>query len=115
MTRRHRFDLVVLDITLPGRGGIAWLRELRARGDDCEVVLITAFADLDTAIEALRASDGDFILKPFRVGQILNVLRNGLERSRLRRFSGLTASVARCCSAASRLPARSWRRWRCTA
>jgi FixJ family two-component response regulator len=36
------------------------------------VVLITAFADLDTAIEALRAGAGDFLLKPFRVTQVLN-------------------------------------------
>jgi DNA-binding NtrC family response regulator len=40
-----------------------------------EVVLITAFADLDTAIEALRAGASDFILKPFRVTQALNALR----------------------------------------
>jgi DNA-binding NtrC family response regulator len=38
----------------------------------CEVVLITAFADLDTAIEALRAGAGDFLLKPFRVTQVLS-------------------------------------------
>ena len=55
LVRRHRFDLLILDITLPGKSGIAWLRELRERGFGGEVVLITAFADLDTAIEALRA------------------------------------------------------------
>ena len=69
---RHRFDLAILDISLPGRTGIDLLRELRAQGNDCEVVLITAFADLDTAIEALRAGAGDFLLKPFRVAQALN-------------------------------------------
>jgi DNA-binding NtrC family response regulator len=85
LVRRHRFDLVVLDIALPGKSGIEWLRELREAGNDCEVVLITAFADLDTAIEALRAGASDFILKPFRVTQILNALRQGLERGLLRR------------------------------
>ncbi len=49
--RRHRFDLVILDINLPGKSGITWLRELREQGYAGEVVLITAFADLDTAIE----------------------------------------------------------------
>jgi len=83
--RRHRFDLVVLDIALPGKSGIVWLKELRARGFAGEVVLITAFADLDTAIEALRAGASDFILKPFRVTQVLNALRHGLERALLRR------------------------------
>ena len=85
LVRLHRFDLVVLDVTLPGQDGISWLRSLRERGNLCEVVLITAFADLDTAIEALRAGASDFIVKPFRVTQILNALRQGLERASLRR------------------------------
>jgi DNA-binding NtrC family response regulator len=85
LMKRHRFDLLILDITLPGKNGIAWLRELREQGYGGEVVLITAFADLDTAIEALRAGASDFILKPFRVTQILNAVRRGLERARLQR------------------------------
>jgi DNA-binding NtrC family response regulator len=85
LVRAQRFDLVVLDITLPGKSGIAWLRELREQGNSCEVVLITAFADLDTAIEALRAGASDFILKPFRLSQILNAVKHSLERSQLAR------------------------------
>ena len=85
LMQRHRFDLVILDITLPGQSGLAWLRELREQGERVEVVLITAFADLDTAIEALRAGAGDFILKPFRIAQILNAVSHGLERGRLQR------------------------------
>ena len=85
LVRRHRFDLVVLDIALPGKSGITWLKELRERGFDAEVVLITAFADLDTAIEALRAGASDFILKPFRVTQILNAVKHGLDRGLLKR------------------------------
>jgi len=76
---------VILDITLPGKNGITWLRELRDQGYSGEVILITAFADLETAIEALRAGASDFILKPFRVSQILNAVKHSLERSHLRR------------------------------
>lgn len=83
--QRHRFDLVILDITMPGKSGLELLREMRAQGDTHEVVLITAFADLDTAIEALRAGAGDFLLKPFRVTQVLNAVRQGLDRARLKR------------------------------
>jgi ActR/RegA family two-component response regulator len=61
----------------PGGAGICWLKELREAGVGSEVVLITAFADLDTAIEALRAGASDFILKPFRVTQVLNAMRTG--------------------------------------
>jgi DNA-binding NtrC family response regulator len=85
LMRRHRFDLIVLDIAMPGRDGISWLKSQRAEGCACEAVLITAFADLDTAIEALRAGASDFILKPFRVTQVLNALRQGLERAELKR------------------------------
>ncbi len=85
LVRRHRFDLLVLDIALPGISGITWLKQLRERGFAGEVVLITAFADLDTAIEALRAGANDLLLKPFRITQILNALKHGLERALLRR------------------------------
>lgn len=85
LLRRHRCDLLIVDIAMPGRSGIDLLQQLRARGDQCEVVLITAYADLDTAIEALRAGASDFLLKPFRVTQVLNAVQRGLERSQLRR------------------------------
>ncbi len=83
--RGHHVDLVILDISLPGKSGVVWLKELRDQGFTGEVILITAFADLDTAIEALRAGASDFILKPFRVPQILNAVKHCYERSRLRR------------------------------
>ncbi|MBA4261603.1 MAG: sigma-54-dependent Fis family transcriptional regulator [Comamonadaceae bacterium] len=83
--RGHHVDLVILDISLPGQNGVAWLKELREQGYTGEVILITAFADLDTAIEALRAGASDFILKPFRVPQILNAVKQCHERARLRR------------------------------
>ena len=79
------FDVIVLDIALPGKAGIAWLRELRAGAFSGDVVLITAFADMETAIDALRAGAADFILKPFRVDQIINSLARCFERARLTR------------------------------
>ncbi|AEG94163.1 candidate response regulator, NtrC [Ramlibacter tataouinensis TTB310] len=85
LLRGHHVDLVILDISLPGKSGVAWLKELREHGFSGEVILITAFADLDTAIEALRAGASDFILKPFRVPQILNSVKHCYERSRLKR------------------------------
>lgn len=81
----HHVDLIILDISLPGKNGVTWLGELRASGFSGEVILITAFADLDTAIEALRAGASDFILKPFRVPQILNSVKQCVARARLQR------------------------------
>lgn len=78
-------DLIVLDISLPGQSGLNWLKALREGGYRGHVILITAFADLDTAIGALRAGASDFILKPFRVPQILNAIKHCFEASRLQR------------------------------
>ncbi len=84
MDRRH-FDLIVLDIALPGKSGIEWLHELRDQGVGIDVILITAFADLESAIDALRAGASDFILKPFRVDQIFNAMKNCFQRATLAR------------------------------
>ncbi|MBI2306207.1 MAG: sigma-54-dependent Fis family transcriptional regulator [Rhodocyclales bacterium] len=84
MARLH-FDLIVLDISLPGKSGIEWLLELRRGGYTGDVVLVTAFADMETAISALRGGASDFILKPFRVDQILNSIKRCFEGARLAR------------------------------
>ena len=83
--RAQHVDLIILDISLPGQSGLNWLKTLREGGYRGHVILITAFADLDTAIEALRAGASDFILKPFRVPQILNAIKHCFEASRLQR------------------------------
>lgn len=82
MARLH-FDLIVLDISLPGKSGVEWLHELRDSGFNGDVILITAFADMETAIKALRGGASDFILKPFRVDQILNSIKRCFEGARL--------------------------------
>jgi DNA-binding NtrC family response regulator len=84
MARLH-FDLIVLDISLPGKSGVEWLHELRESGFAGDVILITAFADMETAINALRGGASDFILKPFRLDQILNSIKRCFERARLAR------------------------------
>lgn len=78
--KREHFDLFILDIKLPGSSGVEWIQDLRAQGSQTGVIFITAYADLETAIEALRVSASDFILKPFRVEQILNAVERCLER-----------------------------------
>ncbi|HUY03042.1 MAG TPA: sigma-54 dependent transcriptional regulator, partial [Rhodocyclaceae bacterium] len=82
--QRH-FDLIVLDNAMAGKTGVEWLHEIRQVGLHNEVILITAFADLETAIRALRAGASDFLLKPFRINQILNAIGRCFDRARLRR------------------------------
>ena len=82
---RLHFDLIILDISLPGRSGLEWLNELRDQGHQCDVILITAFADIETAINALRAGASDFILKPFRIDQMMNAVGRCFDRAGLLR------------------------------
>ncbi|MBK9443433.1 MAG: sigma-54-dependent Fis family transcriptional regulator [Comamonadaceae bacterium] len=85
LLQQQHVDLIVLDISLPGQNGVAWLKALREQGFRGGAIFITAFADLETAIEALRAGASDFILKPFRVPQILNAIKHCFECARLAR------------------------------
>jgi DNA-binding NtrC family response regulator len=82
---RQHFDVVILDNVMPGRNGVDWLAEQRAIGFFADAILMTAYADLETAIRALRAGAVDFVLKPFRSNQILNAVARCLDRMRLQR------------------------------
>jgi len=79
------FDLVILDNVMPDKTGLDWLEEQRRVGLFAETILMTAYADLDTAIKALRAGVTDFVLKPFRANQILNAVARALDRKYLAR------------------------------
>ncbi|MCC7251926.1 sigma-54 dependent transcriptional regulator [Hyphomicrobium sp.] len=84
LDERH-YDVVILDNIMPGKNGIDWLVEQRSIGLFADVILMTAYADLDTAIQALRAGVVDFVLKPFRSNQLLNAVARCLDRVRLLR------------------------------
>lgn len=80
LRQRCHFDLLIVDIRLPGTSGIDWLIALREQGVETEVVFMTAFADIDIAIAAVRAGAADFLLKPFRAEQMLTAVQRCLER-----------------------------------
>ena len=81
----NHFDVVILDNIMPGQNGLDWLKEQRRLGFFADAILITGFADLETAIEALRIGVADFVLKPFRSNQILNAVARCVDRQALRR------------------------------
>ncbi|WP_418595687.1 sigma-54-dependent transcriptional regulator [Ponticoccus sp. (in: a-proteobacteria)] len=85
---RH-YDVMILDNMMPGQKGIDWLVNQQREGGTTDTILITAYADLQTAIDALRAGATDFVLKPFRSNQIINALRRCIEMARLRRENWL--------------------------
>ncbi|THH34855.1 sigma-54-dependent Fis family transcriptional regulator [Aliishimia ponticola] len=83
------FDLVILDNIMPRQTGLEWITEQRHKGFFADVILITAYADLETAITALRAGVSDFVLKPFRANQIIGAVERTLDRKFLRRDNTL--------------------------
>ncbi len=82
---RYHFDLLITDIRLPGRTGVQWIEQLRDSGSTASVIFMTAHADVDTAIAALRAGADDFILKPFRVDQMVAAAERCLAQRAMRR------------------------------
>ena len=83
--QRCHFDLIIADIKLPGGSGVEWIQSLRELGCNTAVIFITAHGDLNIAIEAIRASASDFIIKPFRVDQILTAIERCIERHYIER------------------------------
>jgi two-component system, NtrC family, response regulator AtoC len=77
------FDLVLLDIHLPGPDGLEVLQGIKERDPEAAVVMMTAFATVDTAVAALRLGATDYVLKPFELEQILLVVDRVFERKRL--------------------------------
>jgi len=79
------FDLALLDVMMPEMNGIALLEKLRQKDPELSVVMMTAFASIDLAVEAIHKGAYDFITKPFEKETILRVINKGLERNRLLR------------------------------
>jgi len=85
LTERCNFDLIIADIRLPGQSGVEWVTQLREQGGTMAVIFITAHASVDTAIDALRAGAADFIMKPFRMDQIMASVERCMDRQQLQR------------------------------
>ncbi|MGX9416130.1 sigma-54-dependent transcriptional regulator [Vibrio sp. WJH972] len=79
--RNHQhYDLVILDINLPGRSGIEWVEVFENKSRPVDVIFITGYATVDTAISALKLGATDFILKPFNLDQILTSVDRCMKR-----------------------------------
>jgi two-component system, OmpR family, response regulator TctD len=79
--RYQSYDVIVLDISLPGMDGISILRALRARADKTPVLMLTARAAIDDRIDALDLGADDYLAKPFDVREFLARCRALLRRS----------------------------------
>jgi PAS domain S-box-containing protein len=82
---RDGFDVAIVDVKLPDTSGVDLIRPLRAASPDGEIILITGFATVDTAISALRAGAFAFVLKSFRPEELISTVEQALAKVALKR------------------------------
>jgi len=85
LRQRCNFDLIISDIRLPGKSGVDWVTEIRQQGSITSVIFITAHASLETAIAALRVGASDFIMKPFRMDQMMASIEASMAQQQMQR------------------------------
>ena len=86
LLERLRPQVCLLDVKLPDMDGMAILRRIREARLNCAVVVITAHASVNMAVEAMRGGADDFLVKPFSAERLVYTTRNALERQRLARI-----------------------------
>ncbi|HHV79114.1 MAG TPA: response regulator [Firmicutes bacterium] len=84
---RQDYDVVLLDMKMPGMDGIETLRRIKQMKPDQPVIMITAYGTIETAVEAMKLGAVDYLQKPFTPEEILGLVRKVLERPK-----GLSAS-----------------------
>ena len=87
--KKDSFDILVTDLMMPGADGIQILREAKKIHPECIVIIMTGYASLDTAIQAIRGGAYDYIQKPFKFEEFGIVIRNASEKITLTRENRL--------------------------
>lgn len=74
MLKHQQIDLLLLDLKLPGGGGLPLLEQVKTLHPDTVVIVMTAFATVSSAVEAMRIGAGDYLTKPFSLEELTGVL-----------------------------------------
>jgi len=80
LSKSAPFDLMILDIKMPGMDGLELTERIHHQAPDTVIILLTAFGELDTAIQAIRHGAHDYLLKPCPIPDILQSVRQGLAK-----------------------------------
>lgn len=78
-----RVDLIITDLKMPGMSGLDLLAEVRRTWPELDVIIITGFASIDTAISAMKLGAFDYLTKPFNLDVVRQAVRRALEKRRL--------------------------------
>lgn len=81
--RRAPYDLLLSDLKMPSLGGLELLEKMQESGIHVVTIIMTGFGTVETAIEAMKKGAYDYVLKPFKIEEIVHVVQRGLERQRL--------------------------------
>ncbi|MCH8243573.1 MAG: sigma-54-dependent Fis family transcriptional regulator, partial [Planctomycetes bacterium] len=79
LLQRESYDVIITDLKMPGMTGLEFMAQLQTRGHDAGVVMVTAYASVQTAVEAMRLGAFDYIEKPFGADQIERPVARALE------------------------------------
>jgi len=79
------YDLMITDLKMPEMGGIELLAEVKEKNLSITTIIMTGFGTVETAIQAMKSGAYDYILKPFKVDEMLQVVKRALEKQRLER------------------------------
>src|SRR3954452_22207211 len=107
--KADKYDLVLADIDMKPMDGITLLKQLKLYDPNCVVIIMTAYASTESAVQALKYGAFDYLQKPFRVDELIATLRRGLEFRKFqaeRAISGL-APGAKSADIESRLIGKS--------
>ncbi len=80
---REIFDLVITDLRMPKADGMAVLKAVKSSSPETVVLVLTAFATADSAVDAMKQGAYDYLTKPFQVDEVQLIIRNALEKRRL--------------------------------
>lgn len=76
------FDILLIDMVMPGMDGIAAIGKIRETDKNIKIILITAFATVDNAVEAIKKGADDYIQKPFKMDELIMTMRRVLEEAK---------------------------------
>ncbi|MDR0466951.1 MAG: sigma-54 dependent transcriptional regulator [Deltaproteobacteria bacterium] len=89
LCRSQSFDLALMDVRMPGMSGIEALQEIKREKPDLPILIMTAYSDVKTAVEAIKAGAYDYLTKPLNFDELRQTMERALDHAALRHENGI--------------------------
>ena len=86
LIQQSHFDVILLDIKLPKLNGIEVLRKIKEKSADIEVIMITGYGDIQSAVDSLKLGARDYVTKPFKLDDLLTIVQKAVIDSKANHF-----------------------------